>query len=190
MMMIETAHAALGGWESFYVIAGSSAAALIGLQFVVLVLIADVEMPGNESTIATWGTPSVMHLVGTLIISAIMSAPWPSLSPVAVALGLTGLGGLGYEAIVIRRARDQSVYKPVFEDWVWHTMLPTIAYAATVVGGMLLLAHAVAALFTVGAAALALLLIAIHNAWDTVVYIVLASQSAKSGNQGENQTET
>jgi hypothetical protein len=32
---------ALAGWESFYVIVGSSAGALIGLQFVVITLIAD-----------------------------------------------------------------------------------------------------------------------------------------------------
>ncbi|MER3445884.1 MAG: hypothetical protein C4291_03175 [Candidatus Dadabacteria bacterium] len=32
---------ALDGWENFYVIVGSSAGALIGLQFVVVTLIAD-----------------------------------------------------------------------------------------------------------------------------------------------------
>jgi hypothetical protein len=32
---------ALGEWESFYVIVGSSAGALIGLQFVVIALIAE-----------------------------------------------------------------------------------------------------------------------------------------------------
>jgi hypothetical protein len=33
---------ALDGWENFYVIVGSSAGALIGLQFVVITLIAEV----------------------------------------------------------------------------------------------------------------------------------------------------
>jgi hypothetical protein len=32
----------LAGWENFYVIVGSSAGALIGLQFVVITLIADL----------------------------------------------------------------------------------------------------------------------------------------------------
>jgi hypothetical protein len=32
---------ALGGWENFYVIVGSAAGALIGLQFVVVTLAAD-----------------------------------------------------------------------------------------------------------------------------------------------------
>jgi hypothetical protein len=33
---------ATAGWENFYVIVGSSAGALIGLQFVVITLIADM----------------------------------------------------------------------------------------------------------------------------------------------------
>jgi hypothetical protein len=33
---------ALAGWENFYVIVGSSAGALIGLQFVAIALIADM----------------------------------------------------------------------------------------------------------------------------------------------------
>ena len=36
--------AALNGWENFYVIVGSSAGALIGLQFVVMTLIANMPM--------------------------------------------------------------------------------------------------------------------------------------------------
>ena len=35
---------ALSGWENFYVIVGSSAGALIGLQFVVMTLIADMPL--------------------------------------------------------------------------------------------------------------------------------------------------
>jgi len=34
---------ALDGWENFYVIVGSSAGALIGLQFVVITLIANTK---------------------------------------------------------------------------------------------------------------------------------------------------
>lgn len=38
---------ALGGWENFYVIVGSSAGALVGLQFVVITLIAG--RPGSRA---------------------------------------------------------------------------------------------------------------------------------------------
>ena len=47
----------LAGWESFYVILGSSAAALTGLQFVVMALVADMPRAGSMHDIATYGTP-------------------------------------------------------------------------------------------------------------------------------------
>jgi hypothetical protein len=53
--------AQLEGWERFYVIVGSSAAALTGLMFVVITLIADSEMPRSPGTVAAFGTPTVVH---------------------------------------------------------------------------------------------------------------------------------
>jgi hypothetical protein len=52
----------LSGWENFYVIVGSSAGALIGLQFVVMSLI--VGMPitrGDAQAGDTFTTPTVVH---------------------------------------------------------------------------------------------------------------------------------
>jgi hypothetical protein len=50
----------LAEWESFYVIVGGGAAALIGLQFVVLTLIAEELLPcfSSSSGFTTPGTPS------------------------------------------------------------------------------------------------------------------------------------
>jgi hypothetical protein len=61
----------------------------------------------------------------------------------------------------------------VFEDWLWHTILPLAAYLTLVVSAWLLVMHAPAALFSIAAAALLLLFIGIHNAWDTVTYLTL-----------------
>ncbi len=163
----------LTGWENFYVIVGSSGAALIGLQFVVMALIAEAEIERNTDTLGAFGTPTTVHLAAALLVSAIMSAPWPSLKGVSVALTLTGLVGIAYVALVIRRARGQTGYKPVFEDWLWHTMLPLLAYTVLAIAAPLLRSRVVVSLFVVAATALLLLFIGIHNAWDTVTYIVL-----------------
>ncbi len=64
-------------WESFYVIVGSAAGALIGLQFVVMTLIAD--MPGTREEALAGGafaTPSVVHFGAVLLLAAVISAPW------------------------------------------------------------------------------------------------------------------
>ena len=99
---------ALSSWENFYVIVGSSAGALIGLQFVVITLIADRRHLATSGSLSAFGTPTVVHLAGALVLSAIMSAPWPSLVPLSLALGIAGLIGIAYGGIVLRRAHRQS----------------------------------------------------------------------------------
>jgi hypothetical protein len=170
--MTESARA-LSSWESFYVIVGSSGGALIGLQFVVMTLVAD-RRRATEGSLSAFGTPTVVHLAGALVVSAIMSAPWASFVTLSIALGICGLGGLAYGAIVVYRARRQTDYEPVWEDWLWHGVLPCVSYAALTVTAALLRSHSHRALFVIGAAALSLLLIGIHNAWDTVTYIVVS----------------
>jgi hypothetical protein len=115
---------ALTGWENFYVIVGSSAGALIGLQFVVITLIAE--------------NPIVRD--------------------------------------VARRMRVQTAYSPQFEDRLFHVLLPFAAYATLVGSAYVARSNAGGALFGVGAAALLLLFIGIHNAWDAVTYHVFVKR--------------
>jgi hypothetical protein len=175
----------LAGWESFYVIVGSSAAALTGLQFVVIALVNDVRPRGSNETIGAFGTPTVVHFCLALLTASLLSAPWRTLASPALALGATGLGGLLYTAIVIRRARRQHDYKPVFEDWLWHTILPVVAYAAIIGGAAAMVADAADALFPVAGATLLLVFIGIHNAWDTVTYITFTQLERKERDAGD-----
>jgi len=172
--MTESA-SALSSWATFYAIVGSSAGALVGLQFVVITLVADRRQPTSEGTLSAFGTPTVVHLVSALLMSAIISAPWPSLVPLSVVLGTGGLGGLAYGWVVVRRARRQKEYEPVLEDWLWHAVLPCLGYATLTVMAAVLGTNPQSALFAIGAVALGLLLIGIHNAWDTVTYIMVSS---------------
>ena len=171
--MEETAHSALNAWESFYVIVGSSGAALTGLQFVVIALIAESRRPGAATTISAFGTPTVVHFCAVLLISAIMSAPWHSLANVAFALGACGLAGVVYGLLIISRARRQTAYQPVWEDWLWFAILPLFSYMFLLVSSFILRGHPQRVLFMVAATCLLLLFIGIHNAWDTVTYIAI-----------------
>jgi len=168
---------ALAEWNSFYVIVGSSAGALIGLQFVVIALIAR----GAAQAGAAFTTPSVVHFGVVLLLSAVASAPWHGIATVAALWGLAGLGGVVYAVLVARRLRVQTTYQPVFEDWLFHVLLPFAAYAMLAGSAYAAHSHARPALFIVGAAALLLLFIGIHNAWDAVTYHVFV----KKRNSGE-----
>lgn len=172
--MVESTPSTLRAWESFYVIVGSSAGALTGLQFVVLTLITEAGMlRGSGETLSAFGSPTVVHFCAALLVSAVFSAPWRELGPPGVAAAVAGVGGLVYSVAVLRLALRQRDYKPVLEDWVWHAALPMLAYAALVIAGLRLSRVPADALFIVGGSALLLVFIGIHNAWDTVSYVML-----------------
>ena len=164
----------LEAWASFYVIVGSSAGALTGLQFVVMTLVAErVSARGRGESISAFGTPNVVHFCAALLVASILSVPWSVLRPAGIAIA--GCGGLGivYSAIVLRRAMRQRAYEPVFEDWLWHTLLPALAYATMLVAGVAIGRNGAGPLFFIGPAALLLVFIGIHNAWDTVTFITM-----------------
>lgn len=172
----------LVAWANFYTILGSSAAALTGLMFVVVTLLPEGGSSTGES-IAAFGTPTVVHFCMALLVSAVFCAPWPTLREAGWAVTLVGIAGLGYVVVVIRRARRQSEYDPVFEDWLWHTLLPIAGYLTLLLAGLFVHRAQTGALFAVGGANVLLLFIGIHNAWDTVTYLAmrrLQSQQATS----------
>jgi len=148
----------LNAWENFYIIVG---------------LIAEVRPRSSGGEISAFGTPTVVHFCAVLLLGAILSAPWGALSNVALALGVCGLAGLSYCGIVVKRARVQKGYVPTTEDWVFHAALPLLSYAGLLIAAIAFQLSPQSALFVVAAAALMLLFIGIHNAWDTVTYIAV-----------------
>ena len=163
-------------WGSFYVIVGSSAGALIGLQFVVLTLISERTRIRAPETSDAFATPSVVHFAVVLLVSAVLSAPWHTLGVVSVVSGVLGVVGIIYTLIVARRMRTQKVYKPVLEDWLFHALFPLLAYAMLLISGYVATHNTRRALFLIGAATLLFLFVGIHNAWDSVTYVVFQGQ--------------
>ncbi|HJZ74293.1 MAG TPA: hypothetical protein VKE51_21295 [Vicinamibacterales bacterium] len=164
-------------WDSFYVIAGSSAAALTGLMFVVIALVADARANLHSATsreIDAFGTPTVVHFSAVLMQSIILSAPWPTFTGARVALGIYAWAAIVYMVIVVRRTTRQVEYQPVLEDWLFHAVLPLIAYVSVAAAATMLTRHPTLLMFVVGGAAVLLMFVGIHNAWDTVTYIVLS----------------
>ena len=128
-MVQELTGVSLADWGSFYVITGSAAAALTGLQFVVMALIPQTRARSDRSAVGAFGTPTIVHFCAVLLISASLSAPW-------------------------------------------HAALPFISYTVMFIAALALSRHEVVAMFMTGAVLLMVLFIGIHNAWDTVTYIV------------------
>jgi hypothetical protein len=157
-------------WDSFYLIVGSAAGALIGLQFVVMTLIAGRPERPPYVVGATFATPTIVHFGIVFLVAALVRAPWKSVMSATVLLASVGLSAIGYALIVTRLMRSQDTYKPVFEDWLFHSIIPLAAYAILAISALELLYYPHEALFGVGASTLLLLFVGIHNAWDTVTY--------------------
>lgn len=163
----------LAAWENFYVIVGSSAAALTGLQFIVIVLSAEVNAKSSSMITRAFGTPTIVHFCAVLLLSAMMSAPWPALANVAVALGLCGGIGVLYGFIVIWHAMRQTDYEMVLEDWLFHCTFPLLGYGLLLAAAIELPRYPALSLFLIAGIGLLLLFVGIHNAWDSVTYIAI-----------------
>ncbi len=166
----------LAEWDSFYVIVGSAAGALIGLQFVVVTLIAERPSLRTVEAGAAFATPTIVHFGAALLLSALLRAPWHTIIMAAALWGVMGVGGVVYAAIVpgvcgCRPCTNLSSRTGCFTfccRWAAYAMLALSAFAAS--------AAPRGALFAVAAAALLLLFIAIHNAWDSIAYHVFVSR--------------
>jgi hypothetical protein len=172
----------LAEWSSFYVILGSASGALIGLQFVVMSLVATRPRLRVADAGAAFATPTIVHFGVVLLLSAVASVPWHEIDGITVAWGLVGVGGIVYTVVVARRLKVQDIYQPVFEDWLFHVLLPFGSYAKLVGSAYVAGSHARSALFTASVATMLLLFVGIHNAWDAVTYHIFT-------NKGTTKTE-
>ena len=183
--MQETIAPALSAWASYYVIIGSSAAALTGLMFVVITLVNDSSRRPSLDAISAYSTPTIIHFGAALLISAIASAPWHRIGPAGLTIGAVGAAGVVYVGFVVRMITrlPETTYKAVFEDWLFNVILPLVVYITVLSMAFVLPGHSEAALFGVGGATLLLLFVGIHNAWDIVTFLVLSPERTGASNQ-------
>lgn len=174
-----TMESALSAWENFYVIIGSSAGALTGLQFVVIALIAEGRVGGSMPEIRAFGTPTIVHFCASLLISAILSSPWSTIAGAGLALTICGAAGVIYALLVVRHARRQTGYTPDKADLLWYIASPVVLYSAWFVSAIFLAREHTSALFAIAVVALSLLFLGIRNSWDTVTYVALEHRKNK-----------
>jgi hypothetical protein len=170
----------LEAWSNFYVIVGSSAAGLTGLSFVVIALMSDARVV-RMSGLRAFVTPIVMHFGSALWLSALLCIPGHTAVSVAACMIVSGAilsvyGG----TTTFRMYRGRAVYQPVIEDWIWNATLPCLCYFALLVAGVLALQRTAAALYIIGAAALTLLFVGVHNAWDLAVWMTVEGPAARA----------
>jgi hypothetical protein len=182
---METALPPLEGWDNFYVIVGSSAAGLTGLTFVVIALAADAHV--RLSGLRAFITPIVMHFGAALWISALLCIPGHTAGSLAACMTVSGVILSAYGgATTYRMYRGRGVYRPVLEDWIWNAVLPSLCYLALLAAGVLAARQPAPALYIIGAAALTLLFIGVHNAWDLAVWITVERPAVRAQHEAQS----
>jgi hypothetical protein len=168
----------IDGWENFYVIVGSSAAALTGLMFVVITLTAEMRSGQEDGG-------SAMDAFGfVLLVAAIVSTPRHTMTSLSLCLFVPGVAGLIYTIVVVARMRRQKSYAPVMEDWIWHCILPIASYASITISIVVFWYRPGLMLYVVGASALLLLYVGIHNAWDAATWMAMNARKTRTGLDG------
>ena len=160
----------LEAWHDFYVILGSAAAGLTGLMFVVVSLTSTSMVQRTATGVRVFLSPSVVFFTSIVLVAAVMAIP--PLPPVVLGAVLIAGGGAGVAYLLGIRGHRQWRQSGLDRlDWLWYVALPLASYAAMAAGGAAMVDGARFALHVVGAAAIALLVIGIRNAWDLVLWM-------------------
>jgi hypothetical protein len=171
--------ALLHDWHDFYVLVGTASATLVGLMFVAVSIGTAIFNEDRRAAMTAFITPTVTHFAAVLFASLVATMPshtWYSLGGLlgAGASAGTVYGGRLVAQMIIRRR-----FKINFEDRLFYALLPLVGYVLALVAAVLFCVPAAAASADLMAAAvLTLLLAAIRNAWDMMVWIVIQTPSS------------
>lgn len=166
------------GWNTFYTLLGEASAALVGLLFVVATLTSTVDPERRSRGLSLFLTPTVFKFGSALALSAIALAPGLPVAAsrlLAAGVGVTGVANLGGVSAAILRGKGPPGLH--WSDPWCYGLAPTLLFVAIALCPLLL--DPADAARGVGAAAAALLLLAVRNAWDLVT--TLAGQGGGAG---------
>lgn len=160
------------GWDSFYLLIGGAGGGLIGLLFVVATLLRSDDPDSTLRVTDIYMTPIVFHLAMVLGVSAFTAAPHISAAHQGMVLGACALGGLANTYRVVHRLGVARTVTPShWSDIWWYGYAALTAYLPLLAGAAAVWFAPSLAPELVGASLLALLFVAIRNAWDLVTWM-------------------
>ena len=158
-------------WDEFYLLAGSAAAVLIGLIFVVMTLMQDRPRSSVLAGTKLYMGPVVLQVSFVLVLSAAALVPGidaRSFSLVAVVIAIWGLARGVWSAIGIWRIEGGEVH---WTDKWFYGVMPTALYVALAVMAWAFWIGQPWAAIGVAVVITGLLLLSIRNEWDLVTWL-------------------
>jgi hypothetical protein len=162
-------------WANFYVSMSQASAALIGLLFVVITIVAE-RRPNDIGKIRVYLTPTVIYFASVLVVAELLVIPNNTRLSATICVCVVSLLGLVYSgSLFVARDKKKSYYEK--QDLILHAVFPFATYCLLVSGGCLLSYGAQRGLTLVAAGLLSMLILAIRNSWAVVTDVVSSRPS-------------
>ena len=160
------------GWGDFYLLAGSAAAVLIGLIFVVVTLMQDRPRSSVLNSSKLYMGPVVLHVSFVLALSAAAMVPGISPKGFAAISGAIALWGLVRGVMVIAGISALTGDdKPHWTDVWFYGIIPTALYVLLALASHAIWMGQPGAPQGVAAVITGLVLITVRNEWDLVTWL-------------------
>ncbi|HVY21010.1 MAG TPA: hypothetical protein VHA70_13165 [Bauldia sp.] len=158
-------------WETYYLMVGSSAGALIGLLFVVITLSGELDPDRGSIAQRTFLSPTIFHFVAVMVISCaavVTTLPPPAMAAVIAIPGVVGTVNAG---ITLRTLTSGKLDVTHWTDYLYYGVLPAIGHVWLVIAAWAVWQGGGFGEYAVAAGAMALLLLGIRDAWDLATWL-------------------
>ncbi len=141
----------------------------MALLFVAVSIATDVltSEPESQRNTATYMTPVVFHYANILFLSLIAMIPTQTWESFGIVVAVASIGSFSYSLLVMVRVHRNSISD--LSDRLGYGAVPMLCYTTGLVSSWLILQEQPAGLNLLAAAALALLVTNIRNAWDLMI---------------------
>lgn len=161
------------GWGDFFLMAGSAAAVLIGLIFVVMTLMQDRTRSSVLAGSKLYMGPIVLHMSLVLVLSGVALVPSIGLAAYVLVAGSVAMWGLARSVLVTSGIRRLAFGDdpPHWTDLWCYGAIPAALYLALLFGVLGISGGSSWAPGFVAAAIVGLLLASIRNEWGLVTWL-------------------
>jgi hypothetical protein len=168
----------LHDWHDFYVLVGTASATLVGLMFVAVSIGTAIFNEDHSAALAAFITPTVTHFAATLFTCLLVTIPTQSWYTLGTLLAAGALAGSTYSGRLVIQIIISHRFNVDRIDRLFYALLPLVGYLLGLMAAVMLVMRAAASANVIAAAVMTLLLAAIRNAWDMMVWIVIKTPSS------------
>jgi len=173
-------------WHDFDVLVGTAAATLVGLMFVAASIGASVlHREGSRGVEGLHISPTVVHFTTVLVIAVVALVPTHEWDTLASLLALVGVAGAVYSVNVWIELFIHRRFNVDIVDRLFLRSNPLVGHLLLLLAALFLWRQSEAGLDLLAAGQITLLLAAIRNAWDMMIWIMIRASTGEPGSRDD-----